>query len=189
MPRRVPLVFYWSELCLLCIHSLTIRVFGKTWFWHFNVQSRRDNEKEHWNLPHFLPYFSGVETLKTGIGEIPELMCGLPWKYKRGTCPVENYVPAFFSQWISWVFNSGHRQGNRAEVDFFVGEVVNPPSSSFLEVTSQLCFLNVKCVTVKNYFLIPATSAIFLSLFSLNLSQSFPLHVCECVCVYVKPVI
>lgn len=74
-------------------------------------------------------------------------------------------------------------------MDFFGGEVVNPSLSSFLEVTSQLCFLNVKCVAVKNYFLIPATSAIFLSLFSLNLSQSFPLHVCECVCVYVQPVI
>lgn len=53
-------------------------------------------KKEVEFTPYFLPWFLGVETLKTGAGEISKLICGLPWKYKRSTCTGENYVPFFF---------------------------------------------------------------------------------------------
>lgn len=58
---------YWSELCLLCIQSRTIRVSGKTWFRHLNIQSRRDNEKRTLAFtPYFPPYFLELRLWKQG---------------------------------------------------------------------------------------------------------------------------
>lgn len=40
---------------------------------------------------------SGSSDSENRTGEIAELILGLPGKYKRNTCPVENYVPAFLA--------------------------------------------------------------------------------------------
>lgn len=90
------------HLCFISQNSVscapfTIRESGKIWFWRPNIQSKRDNKKESWNLPPVSCHSFWDLRLWKWTGEIMELMHGLSWKYKRSACLVENYAPALLA--------------------------------------------------------------------------------------------
>lgn len=128
MPRGAPLMFYIS---CASSHSLS----GWLGKHDFGVPTYRVGEtmkKEVEFTPYFLPWFLGVETLKTGAGEISKLICGLPWKYKRSTCTGENYVPFFF--FLAHEYLGSLIQGTGRERELrcvFFGRVLIFPPLSF----------------------------------------------------------